>query len=224
MYLVDVEGLIEESECLSDLLDDISRISSEIHEQMREDESLWIFSPSEYREEGYWPVGMAVSDTLQNEQSFVLKNVISRVKEHQQEPHFADISEEIFFLVKDKREYHFNKDEIRVEHVYEDNEWTDRTIGNSSYHDYESRRYNPKGKDPGNVWLREIRSQTADATVDQTRPLSRQEAVRRCVRVGAKEDEVVIAIGFNSSTIDAIEAENRNLEVSDWDTFRGEGA
>jgi len=48
----------------------------------------------------------------------------------------------IYFFVKDPHSYYFNKDLIREKHIWKDVEWGKR-----------SGRYNPLGKDPGNVWL-----------------------------------------------------------------------
>ncbi|WP_177187389.1 DNA-methyltransferase [Peptostreptococcus sp. D1] len=46
------------------------------------------------------------------------------------------------WFVKDKKEFHFNKDEIREKPIWKDVEWGKR-----------KKNYNPKGKDPGNVWI-----------------------------------------------------------------------
>lgn len=47
----------------------------------------------------------------------------------------------IVWLAKDKNHF-FNKDKIRETHIWKDVEWGKRT-----------KNYNPKGKDPGNVWI-----------------------------------------------------------------------
>lgn len=48
----------------------------------------------------------------------------------------------IIWFVKNKEKMYFNKDEIREKHIWKDVEWGRRT-----------KNYNPKGKDPGNVWI-----------------------------------------------------------------------
>ncbi|MBO7636950.1 MAG: site-specific DNA-methyltransferase [Paludibacteraceae bacterium] len=47
----------------------------------------------------------------------------------------------IVWLAKDKNHF-FNKDNIRESHIWKDVEWGKR-----------AKNYNPKGKDPGNVWI-----------------------------------------------------------------------
>lgn len=46
------------------------------------------------------------------------------------------------WFVKDKKEFYFNKDKIREKPIWKDVEWGKR-----------KKNYNPKGKDPGNVWI-----------------------------------------------------------------------
>lgn len=48
----------------------------------------------------------------------------------------------IIWFVKNKDKMYFNKDAIREKHIWKDVEWGKRT-----------KNYNPKGKDPGNVWI-----------------------------------------------------------------------
>ena len=47
----------------------------------------------------------------------------------------------IVWIAKDKNHF-FNKDIIRESHIWKDVEWGKR-----------AKNYNPKGKDPGNVWI-----------------------------------------------------------------------
>ena len=48
----------------------------------------------------------------------------------------------IIWFVKNKEKMFFNKDAIREKHIWKDVEWGKR-----------EKNYNPKGKDPGNVWI-----------------------------------------------------------------------
>lgn len=48
----------------------------------------------------------------------------------------------IIWFVKNKDKMYFNKDAIREKHIWKDVEWGKR-----------EKNYNPKGKDPGNVWI-----------------------------------------------------------------------
>ncbi len=56
----------------------------------------------------------------------------------------ADLPDNVLYIVwlaKDKNHF-FNKDTIRESHIWKDVEWGKRV-----------KNYNPKGKDPGNVWI-----------------------------------------------------------------------
>lgn len=59
-------------------------------------------------------------------------------------PIHSDLPDNVFYIVwlaKDKNHF-FNKDAIREKHIWKDVEWGKRI-----------KNYNPKGKDPGNVWI-----------------------------------------------------------------------
>jgi hypothetical protein len=110
-----------------------------------------------------------------------------------------------------------------VEHVYEGNEWGgERKEGNSAYHDTKVRRYNPDGKDPGNVWLDEDRSQTSDQSVNESRPIPLTEAIRRCVLVGSSEGETVYTLHCDDAVGNAIEEEGRKAKSLDATTLQME--
>lgn len=55
---------------------------------------------------------------------------------------FCDNVRYVVWLCKDLQKMRFNKDAIREKHIWKDIEWGKR-----------SKNYNPKGKDPGNVWI-----------------------------------------------------------------------
>lgn len=55
---------------------------------------------------------------------------------------FDDNVRYVVWLCKDVKQMKFNKDHIREKHIWKDVEWGKR-----------AKNYNPKGKDPGNVWI-----------------------------------------------------------------------
>jgi len=121
--------------------------------------------------------------------------------------------EEIFLLVKNRDSYYFDKNPIRVEPVYQGNEWNgNRKNGRSSYRDQITKRYNSEGKDPGNVWIEEIRTETANNVLDRAVPFSRKEAIRRCVLAGSKTEDTVTIIWPSEEIPDIIESEDRKVD------------
>jgi len=214
MHIVDLNPLLTVATTLEEVLQHTEELWSAIYDEMSPDESLWVFVPNRYSDGEFWPAAMAVADDVRTETSFVLKNIITRYRNPAGGGDMKNVYEEILFLVKDKRAYRFNKDEIRVAHVYEGNEWGgERTKGSSAYHDAEVQRYNPNGKDPGNVWLEEIRDQSSGETVDETKPLPRNEALKRCIRAGSNEGESVHLWLCDDSFEETVVNENREPMV-----------
>lgn len=213
MYLVDLRGTIRDANSLDDALDATEGVWRSIYDRMGSTETLWVLASNEYRDGRMWPSAMAFGDYIQEKAAFDLKNTISvhswteTTNKPDLQPSYCDI----LFFVRDKRNYQFHKDRIRVSHVYEGNEWGGkRESGRSAYHDTEVRRYNPEGKDPGNVWLSEDRTQTADQSIDETNPLPLQEAVQGCVLAGSGDEETVHTL-WADEFAEAITTENRTM-------------
>ncbi|WP_211313339.1 hypothetical protein [Halarchaeum salinum] len=218
MYLVDLRERIQDADSLEDALQSTDGVWETIYDRMDSTETLWVLAPNDYRDGRMWPCALAFGDHIRDEAAFALKNTISvhswadTTDKPDLQPAYCDI----LFLVRDKRDYQFHKDRIRVSHVYEGNEWGgERETGSSSYHDTEVKRYNSEGKDPGNVWLHEDRTQTSNQSVDETSTLSLSEAIQRCVLVGSGDKETVYTLWADDFE-DAITTENRtinNIEV-----------
>lgn len=214
MYLVDLAPLVADADSTADLLERTTELWATMYDRMTVEETLWVFAPNRYASDGCWPVAMAVADYARQNSDLALKNTVTRYATPSAGGDMQNSYEEILFLVKDLRNYKFYKDEVRVEHVYEGKDWTEgRESGQSAYHDAEVRRYNPNGRDPGNVWLTEKREATAGETVDETRPLSRREALRRCVRAGSSEGETVYAYWIDAGFEAVIREEGRKPTV-----------
>lgn len=225
MYLVDLSDIVSQASSLDDALDETRGIWVSLYDQMDANETLWVIAPNDYRDGRMWPMAMAAADTAREESKLTLKNTITL---HTWDDRGADMEsayDEILFFVKNKGKYQFHKDRIRVAHVYEGHEWGgEREKGNSAYHDREVTRYNPDGKDPGNVWLEETRTQTDNQEVDETGPISLQEAVRRCVLVGSSEGETVYIINGDESLRNTVASEDRVTEQLDFTSLREEVA
>lgn len=217
MHLVDISSKLESSDSVEALLSGTSGYWERIYDEMDQRETLWVFVPNRYEGTTSWSPAMVLADYVREEAPLVLKNTIVRHTDPETASGLQSVYETILFLVKDRREYRFDKDGIRVAHVYEGNEWGDRETGRSAYHDTEVKRYNPAGKDPGNVWLEEERGETDDETVDEIHPLPRTEAVTRCVRAGSTEDEVVRGLWLSEAFERTVHGEGRKLEAMSLD-------
>lgn len=223
MYLMNLTPVIERRSSLDDVLEATDGLWSGIYNRMDSTDTFWVYAPNEYQDGRYWPVSMAVADHAREESDLVLKNTITV---HQWTDRGGDMEsayDEILFFVSDKREYVFNKDEIRVEHVYKGNEWGgDREEGKSSYHDTKVRRYNPDGKDPGNVWLDEDRTQTNNQEVDAVHSLPLSEAYRRLVLVGSSPGETVFTVWTDDTVTETLTEIDREHVTVKPDELRRE--
>ena len=212
MYLVDLAEIVSRSSTLDGLLDETRGLWSDLHEEMDSTETLWVFAPNERRHGEFWPVAMSIGGCAKKESELTLKNIITVHRDTGRNGDFRTVYEDLLFFVKDTRSYQFNKDEIRIAHVYQGKEWGGtRKEGKSAYHDTRVQRYNPNGKDPGNVWLTEVRNETTDETVDRTQPIQRTEALKRCLRAGSSEGETVNAFWLSGKFATIVEAEGRVL-------------
>ena len=112
----------------------------------------------------------------------LLKNIIIWVNKFESiNPLITNFYKNILFFVKSE-DYFFDKDPIREKHIYKELDWGKR-----------AKNYNPKGKDPGNVWLRTIDDSKGKITGYQ--PLSLSEVVNRCILCSTKErDRVLIML------------------------------
>ena len=89
----------------------------------------------------------------------------------------------ILFLSKDEK-YYFNKDPIRETHIWKNVEWGKR-----------KKNYNPKGKDPGNVWMKT--KDDGKANIIEHCPLSFEDVVERCYLSASKPKDDVLLININ---------------------------
>lgn len=221
MHVVDLRSLAESASTVEEALERTRELWSAIYDEMTEMETLWVFAPNGYDEAGCWPVPMAVADYARKETDLVLKNIVTRFQHPIHGRDLESVYEEILFFVKDKRSYRFDKDPVRIAHVYKGKEWGgERETGQSSYHDTEVQRYNPNGKDPGNVWLTEIRDQTPDETVDETQPLRRTEALARCIRAGSEAGETVNLWMTDEEFTETVDKEEREAKVRTSDNYQ----
>lgn len=219
MYLLDLGRLVSEADTQADILEATRGVWGTLYERMEADETLWVVAPNTYQEKQFWPVAMAVADCVREESSLVLKNTVTVHRWRDRGGDMESAYDELLFFVKDKREYQFHKDDIRVAHVYEGNEWGgNREEGNSAYHDTKVRRYNPDGKDPGNVWLDEDRTQTDSQEIDEVNPIPLEEALRRCVLVGSGEGETVYTL-WTDDIEAVVDGEGRTAEPLDASTL-----
>lgn len=106
-------------------------------EKLTEDGSIFCIVRTEYK---YGEVKKDFTDLIEHGISLNLFYINTIVI-----PNLTDQVDNVLYCVwftKSKKEYYFNKDAIREKSIWKDVEWGKR-----------KKNYNPKGKDPGNVWI-----------------------------------------------------------------------
>ena len=115
---------------------------------------------------------------------YFLKNIIivpSFIKNDGEEI-FKNYIDNVLFLTKSEK-YYFNKDPIREKHIWKNVEWGKR-----------AKNYNPKGKDPGNVWLKT--KDDGKANIIEHCPLPFEEVIERCYLISSKPRDDVLLINL----------------------------
>ena len=74
----------------------------------------------------------------------------------------------LLWFAKNSKKMYFNKDMIREKHIWKDVEWGKRT-----------KNYNPKGKDPGNVWIPTI--DNGKGKITKHILLTLEDVINRCI-------------------------------------------
>lgn len=99
---------------------------------------------------------------------------------------FSDNVLYIVWCCINQASYYFNKDAIREKHIWKDVEWGKR-----------AKNYNPKGKDPGNVWI--PTDDDGFGNITRHKMLSLQQVIDRCLAATTKSGDKIlidIRVGF----------------------------
>ena len=118
-------------------------------------------------------------------------------------PEETDYTDNILYcvwFVKNKENFYFNKDKIREKSIWKDVEWGKRT-----------KNYNPKGKDPGNVWIPTIDDGKANITKHIL--LSVEEIFNRIFNATLIENDKYLLILDNNKLKNYKYNDNGNIEI-----------
>ena len=207
VYLLNLSAKLDAIGGLSSFTSSPVLLWKKICDSMDESSTLWLFVTNR-DDDRLGSTAMRVGQQIQNETELSLRDIITVHTQTGNDGYLKGIYEEILLFVKDTSNYSFDKDSIRVKPVYKGKEWNGhRSKGKSAYRGQQTKRYNPEGKDPGNVWLNEIRTETDSRVLDRIEPIPREEAIRRCVRVGVDNNGVVYTLWADKQWSDVIESE-----------------
>jgi len=121
----------------------VSEIIFKAKENLDQKGSIWIISKDIREEDELIPLSFIILEEAEKQE---LQNYNSLVWINPTPDNilFQNVYHNIQMFAQEQ-EYYFNKDPVREEHRWKNREWGKRKF-----------RYNENGKDPGNVWIKEI--------------------------------------------------------------------
>lgn len=147
-----------------------------IENRLNETGTVWIFSNNQYKNNILKINSFEICRSLSG---LLLKNIIIfyNKKRDKKNIFFQDNVEHILFLTKSKK-FYLNKDPIREKHIWKDVEWGKR-----------KKNYNPKGKDPGNVWIKT--NDDGKGSITEHMPLNESEAIERIIKCSSEKKDTI---------------------------------
>ena len=159
----------------------IQIFKNKYQDSIKDDGIIWILCNSITEKGRFYHTPFYIAEQFKH---LFLKNIIiapSFLKNYG-EAIFKNYVTNILFLSKNEK-YYFNKDPIREKHIWKNVEWGKR-----------KKNYNPKGKDPGNVWLKT--KDDGKANITEHCPLSFEEVIERCYLISSKLKDDVLLINL----------------------------
>ena len=170
---------------------------SESHRVLRDDGTMWIVADNYFYDGQLLQLPFTLGKKIQSA-GFIFRNIIiwyNTFSEHLS----RDLTNRyscILFFVKNKT-YKFDMDPVREPHIWKDAEWGG---GRRS-------RYNPKGKDPSNFWLK---TESEKGNITRHVMLHPDEVMSRCILASTNEDDAVLDFfAENAPTIKVAKKLNR---------------
>lgn len=170
---------------------------SESHRVLKDDGTMWIIVDNYFYDGQLLQLPFTLGKKIQSA-GFIFRNIIiwyNTFSEHLS----RDLKNRyscILFFAKNKA-YKFDMDPIREPHIWKDVEWG---RGRRS-------RYNPKGKDPSNFWLK---TESEKGNITRHVILQPEEIVSRCILVSTNEkDRILDLFAENAPTVKVTRQLNR---------------
>lgn len=153
-----------------------------INQMLKKEGSLFVLSSFRYSNDVLIPTPLEIANMIKSHNFFLRNSIVWFMPENNFSYNglFVNRYKMIFHFTKDVDDYFFNKDPIREKHIWEKVEWGKR-----------KKNYNPRGKDPGDVWLKT--EDNGNAIITKHVPLSKEETILRCILLSTqKKDKVIL--------------------------------
>lgn len=160
--------------------ENIEKIASDVLSCLSERGSLFVFFENEYNSDGFVEKSFFdVIDLFININFRYINTIVYPIKSNNFINNIRNNIRYIIWFTNNVDTMYFNKDKIREKHIWKDVEWGKR-----------KKNYNPKGKDPGNVWI-PTKDNGKGVIVDHI-ILSTEEIINRCIDATTTEDSNVL--------------------------------
>lgn len=172
-----------------------SKLTNHLHESIKDNLSetgtFWILCKNSFRKNEMVFNAFNISESFEN---YYLKNIILFHSDQSKSKnvYFGDYFDQILFFSKNEK-FYLNKDPIREKHIWKNVEWGKR-----------AKNYNPKGKDPGNFWMKT--EDDGKANITNHIPLNTKESIERIIKCSSNEGDKVQLINLSTE-----KNYNRNL-------------
>ncbi|MSP65019.1 MAG: site-specific DNA-methyltransferase [Bacteroidetes bacterium] len=157
-------------------LAEIKKLSQKIFKSLKENGTLWIITDDLYYDGKLKKTSFDISSVF-HQSDFLIRNMIIWYNREKKKIlcDLVNSYSTIIFAVKTKN-YVFDLDSVREPHIWKDFEWGG---GRKS-------RYNPKGKNPSNLWLK---TRSEKGKIQSYIPLSTEMAMERCLLLSHSKNE-----------------------------------
>jgi len=171
-----------------------------IYNVLKENGSLFVITSNEYKNNVMIPTTLLTAQMFSSFGFFLRNSLIWFLPEDKFSHNnlFINRYKMIFHFTKNANQYFFNKDPIRERHIWEKVEWGKR-----------KKNYNPKGKDPGDVWLKT--DDDGKANITKHIPLSKKQVLERIILLSSKKKDKVILRLKDKKSIKICEENGRKL-------------
>ena len=162
---------------------DIEKKIEKIHQVLNENGSLFIIAENKFKNGELKPVTLEIADMVKSHNFFLRNSIVWFLPNNNLAPNnlFVNRYKMVFHFTKNVNGYFFNKDPIRERHIWEKIEWGKR-----------KKNYNPRGKDPGDVWL--MTEDDGKANITKHLPLSKEDIILRFILLTTKKKDNVIML------------------------------
>ena len=154
-----------------------------IHQILNENGSLFIIAENKFKNGVLKPLTLEIADIVKSRNFFLRNSIVWFLPENKPSLNalFVNRYKMIFHFTKNDDSYFFNKDPIRERHIWEKVEWGQR-----------KKNYNPRGKDPGDVWL--MTEDDGKANITKHLPLSKEDIILRFILLTTQKKDNVIML------------------------------